>query len=394
MEIKSQNFNNAVIDTNKQQSAKLSSESDMSFSDELNDLSAQKAIADTEEKNCDSDNELPAEKTYENQGNIIMSEHKEEKLSDAVNDLATIVTEFNKSEQKNELSQHGDEGTYNPVSNLDLNPEFNSNMVQSDEIYEEPFKLINNPTDNEDEGIDVINNDFSIENKDKLPSMNANTSFNNDGQLFSSFMNNSDKDKDKKLTSSVQDLAEEAAILSTMAENIAMVNKATLAESVDNTKTVVKEDGIKKVDTETNIVKETIVKYDNIVMNETDVELFTSLVENKEVNLNDLKSDNIQKSVKISKTLADMLAKAMEDNKPIRIEFDNGISVIIKISKDGKLSADFLPSTQIAEAYLKENLPLLKQKLNEQNIDYDELNRRERKNQGRGQSSKKGRDNE
>ena len=89
-----------------------------------------------------------------------------------------------------------------------------------------------------------------------------------------------------------------------------------------------------------------------------------------------------------------MLAKAMEDNKPVRIEFDNGISVIIKISRDGKLSADFLPSTQVAEAYLKENLPLLKQKFDEQNLDYEELNQRERRNQDRDQNKKKGQENE
>ena len=66
-----------------------------------------------------------------------------------------------------------------------------------------------------------------------------------------------------------------------------------------------------------------------------------------------------------------MLAKSMENNKPLRIDFDNNISVIIKISRDGKITADFLPSSQVAEAYLKENLPLLRQKFNENNIEYD-----------------------
>ena len=129
-------------------------------------------------------------------------------------------------------------------------------------------------------------------------------------------------------------------------------------------------------------------------MNEADVEVFTELVQNGEVNLNNLAPEAAQKAVHVSKTLSDMLAKAMEDNKPVRIEFDNGISVIIKISKDGKISADFLPSTQAAEAYLKENLPILKQKFDDQNIDYDELNHRERRNQDREQNRKKGREDE
>ena len=159
-------------------------------------------------------------------------------------------------------------------------------------------------------------------------------------------------------------------------------------------KVIQNEEGIKKVDTETNIVKEVVVKYDTVLMNEADVEVFANLVEGKDVNLNNPAPESLQKSVQVSKTLSDMLAKAMEDNKPVRIEFDNGISVIIKISRDGKLSADFLPSTQVAEAYLKENLPLLRQRFSEQNIDNEGLNQRERKNREREQDRRKGQDNE
>jgi len=48
----------------------------------------------------------------------------------------------------------------------------------------------------------------------------------------------------------------------------------------------------------------------------------------------------------------------------------------------------------VAEAYLKENLPLLKQRLSEQNLEYDELNQRERRNPDRDQNKKKGQENE
>ena len=84
----------------------------------------------------------------------------------------------------------------------------------------------------------------------------------------------------------------------------------------------------------------------------------------------------------------------MNDNQPIRINFDNNISVIIRISREGKLTADFLPSSQVAEAYLKENLPLLRQRFDDNNIEYDSLNQRERKEQNRENNKKKGRNNE
>ena len=84
----------------------------------------------------------------------------------------------------------------------------------------------------------------------------------------------------------------------------------------------------------------------------------------------------------------------MNENKPVRIDFDNDISVIIKVGKDGKISADFLPSSQVAEAYLKENLPLLKQRFDDNNIEYDELNQRNRQQKDNQENRKKGRKDE
>jgi len=169
-------------------------------------------------------------------------------------------------------------------------------------------------------------------------------------------------------------------------------NKNNLVQSAE--KTIINNEGIKKVDTKTNITIENVVKYDSIIMNEADVEVFTQLVQNGTVDLNNLAPKIAEKGVQVSKTLADMLAKSMENNQPIRINFDNDISVIIRISRDGKITADFLPSSQIAEAYLKENLPLLRQKFDDENIKYDELNQRERKEQHKEQNRKKGRNDE
>ena len=252
----------------------------------------------------------------------------------------------------------------------------------------------------------MINNDMNIqENKDLLPQMNPNMNMNfgGDGQPFSSFMNNEQQNtsSSNKISSSAKDLAEEAAILSTMAENIAIANKNTLIKTPEENiiknpkvKTITNNQGIKKVDTKTDITVENIVKYDAVIMNEADVEVFAQLIQNGEANINNLAPQAAQKSVQVSKTLADMIAKSMENNQPMRIDFDNDISVIIRISRDGKISADFLPSSQVAEAYLKENLPLLRQKFDDNNIKYDELNQRERREQSKDNNRKKGRNDE
>ena len=322
---------------------------------------------------------------------------KDNFVNNAIDDLTSILSKLNNPEEKElknteetDIIQYT-EGNGNFLSLITEKSEY---LSQKEDIKVTELKRFNDFDDkNKEEGENLINNDFSIDSKDKLPQMTPNMNFSGDGQPFSSFMNNNEhRQNEEKLSASAKDLAEEAAILSTMAENIAMANKTAIEEP--GIKIVTKNDGVKKVDTKTNIVQETIVKYDAVIMNEADVEVFAELVQNGEADLKHLAPEAAKKSVHVSKTLADMLTKAMEDNKPVRIEFDNGISVIIKISRDGKLSADFLPSTQIAEAYLKEKLPLLKQRFDEQNIDYDELNQRERREQNREQNRKKGQENE
>lgn len=399
MEIKSSSINTAK--STKQDSVKVQNEnSDIKFSDELKDAKAAENKASENNKTENKETTEVSDLKPTSDENDKTSEKGKTEAPDSKqilcenNQKSTDKLKKEKNIEKPDKNENILENAIDNLTNVVL--KLNQPEENVPELTKDNFKS----TDNTDEDANLINNDFNIDNKDKLPQMLPNMNFGSDGQPFSSFMNNSTDEENKKvLTSTAQEIAEEAAILSTMAENIAMANKANVvtdsAEPEEVTeKTVIKEDGIKKIDTKNDIVKEVVVKYDTIIMNEGDVNVFADLVEGKEVNLNHISSESVSKSVHVSKTLADMLAKAMQDNKPVRIEFDNGISVIIKISKDGKLSADFLPSTQVAEAYLKENLPLLKQKFNEQNIEYDELNQRERRNPDREQNRKKGRENE
>ncbi len=391
-------------DTAQTQQKTQNSDSEVKFSDELKNAKQEKDTetvqksAETEESTKKAD--VKAEKTEQKADNQPAVEQEDDKLvEDALNSLLSLVDKFNKPEievgiEKNQTFIPLNRNKEGIIGQTEDNQPFGvkNPLDTADNNTVSKFSIDNDSDENG--GFGLINNDFNIqENKDLLPQMNPNMNFGGDGQPFSSFMNNETPQQGtQKLSASTKDLAEEAAILSTMAENIAMANKANVEEPAE--KIVNKNDGIKKVDTQTGITKETIVKYDTVIMNEADVEVFANLVQNGEVNMNNLAPEAAQKSVQVSKTLADMLAKAMEDNKPIRIDFDNNISVIIKISRDGKLTADFLPSSQVAEAYLKENLPLLRQRFDEQNIDYDKLNQRERRNREQDDNRKKGRENE
>ena len=252
-------------------------------------------------------------------------------------------------------------------------------------------KVFSDEKKSKQEELTLIDNNMNIqEPKERLSAdLSAHMSFNPNGKPFSEFVNIENEKQELKV--SEKEAAEEKAILSTMEENVAIANKNMAMQELSKTKTVTNEQGIKKVDKHTNITVDTIASFDTVIMDKSDVEFFANLVNGDVMNLNETK--NTAKSAHVSKTLADLLAKSMENNKPIRINFDNDISVIIKVGRDGKISADFLPSSQIAEAYLKENLPLLKQKLDDNNIEYDELNQRKQK-QDNQENRKKGRKDE
>ena len=321
-----------------------------SFKQELNNLSSEKSEPLKETKE-------PVKEQPEAEAS------GEENIDEALDGLQNAVEEINKAKQEDVPQEE----------------EITSDELKKDDISSDRF--------NKKEDSGLINNDMNIQEPKEqiMPQMDSGMNFNSSGQPFSAFVK---QDNSQQLESSEKDLQEESAILSTMAENLAMLNKNSINTE---TKSVSNTDGIKEVDTKSNITVDTVVKFDTVVMTKNDVDFFANLVQNGIVNMDSVQS--AEKSAKVSQTLADLLAKSMNENKPVRINFDNDISVIIRISKDGKISADFLPNSQIAEAYLKENLPLLRQKFDDNNIEYDELNHRQQKQDDKD-NKKKGRKDE
>lgn len=383
MNIESPNINqtNSTRNNSQNQSVKNSS---VKFSEELKELnktgkedSAKETKKAEEAKETEEKEIKKSEETTSKEENV----DKEENINDEKSSVKDSCIE----EQEEELNE-----AFNGLNSIVQ--ELNKKVDQSEDKKFDSLKNNGEQTDNNNKENNIlINNDFNIQdNKEILPQMNPNMNFSGDGQPFSSFMNNSAQNTNNTLAASEKDLAEEAAILSTMAENIAMANRNKITSE---TKTITDEEGIRKVDKQTQITVENVVKFDSVIMNQADVEVFANLVENGQADMTKLAPQAAQKSVQVSKTLADLLAKSMENNQPVRIDFDNNISVIIRVSRDGKISADFLPSSQVAEAYLKENLPLLRQRFDDNNIEYDELNQRNSRDQER-QNRKKERENE
>ena len=419
-----QKVTSSINITNNNTSSKSQKDDNVKFAEELNNLSPSEKT-DTPEKEQQTKKNESAENTEETKQTEKVSNDKEEQTKISSEDKNTEKTgkdEKQENTSDNQTSQQlndvltGLKNTVEEITKVKLPETFN----QKDENLTSPVKNQKPNDDKNKEDNSLINNDMNIQDPKEpiLPQMNSGMNFNTEDQPFKEFVKQNDT---TLLSSSEQDLAEEAAILSTMSENMAIARKnillkETAAKENNNaetknlqlnnqemqlpntvetkTKTVSNEHGIKKVNTKTNVTVETVVKYDNIIMNQGDVEFFSKLVDNGSIDMNTVSHHTTSKSSQISKTLADMLAKSMQDNQPVRIDFDNNISVIIKISKQGKISADFLPSSQVAEAYLKENLPLLRQRFDDNNIEYDELNQRRQRQDDDRDNRKKGRKDE
>lgn len=133
--------------------------------------------------------------------------------------------------------------------------------------------------------------------------------------------------------------------------------------------------------------------YDTFSMDKDDAMFFVDMVNNDQFALNlkgDVNASLMQlssaegtaatyKSANVSKTLMNLIENSMQTNKPVRIDFDNNVSVVLKVDKSGKISADFIPGDKAVEQYLRDNIGFLKQKFDDQNLSYSNLSYRQYK---------------
>lgn len=127
------------------------------------------------------------------------------------------------------------------------------------------------------------------------------------------------------------------------------------------------------------------VDYSSIQMSDTDAKFFSDLVNKTDMSAKSvaaefqkaLNSGNVQQAQSTAKATAALIANLQESaktNQPFRIDFDKDVSVILKVDKEGKINANFIPGDKAVEAYLRNNIDFLKQRFNEENIAYGDLN--------------------
>ena len=123
----------------------------------------------------------------------------------------------------------------------------------------------------------------------------------------------------------------------------------------------------------------------SLSMNESDANFFLGLTKNNDISMANITAQaqtmlnngadiaEVKQNVQISQTLLDAISKARENNQPLRIDFDQNISVILRISKEGVVSANFIPGDKAVEQYLRNNISNLKATFEEQDLPYSDL---------------------
>jgi hypothetical protein len=120
-------------------------------------------------------------------------------------------------------------------------------------------------------------------------------------------------------------------------------------------------------------------------MTQADAEFFVNLTQQNDVSAQNVVAQaqnllnsgadvaQVKQSAQISQTLLNALMTAKENNQPLRIDFDQNISVILRVGKDGALAADFIPGDKAVEQYLRNNIEVLKATFKEQDLPYSDL---------------------
>lgn len=123
----------------------------------------------------------------------------------------------------------------------------------------------------------------------------------------------------------------------------------------------------------------------NFAMSETDAQFFLNLTQSNDVSARNMmtqaqnmlnsgvESKQVAQNFKVSQALLNALSEARQNNQPLRIDFDQNISVILRVGKDGAIAANFIPGDKAVEQYLRNNIESLKSSFEKQDLPYSEL---------------------
>lgn len=140
------------------------------------------------------------------------------------------------------------------------------------------------------------------------------------------------------------------------------------------------------------------LNYSNIEMDENDAKFFADIVQNNNGGIQNIMAEiqqtviigdeSVQKSAIVSKVLLDALQNTVKTGQAVRVDFGKDIAVIMRVSKDGSIMANFIPGDKAVENYLKNNIDFLRQRFDEEDIPYSQLSYSQHQNREHRQQNK------
>ena len=142
-----------------------------------------------------------------------------------------------------------------------------------------------------------------------------------------------------------------------------------------------------------------------VSLTQSDAQFFINLTQTNDVSAQNIQTQantmiasgsdvaEVKQNVQVSETLLNAINTAKENNQPLRIDFDQNVSVILRVGKDGAVAAHFIPGDKAVEQYLRNNIENLKATFVENDLPYTDLsysNSSKQQNERRRQRQQQG----
>ena len=283
---------------------------------------------------------------------------------------------------------------------MDMNNKINGPIINVSKSKKEVENTIGKSSEDNDEPEDITSVVAKIallkkEEQDASCKTDIETEVNtNNNKEF----DNSRHDDSQVLHETEEELLEDESILSTEEENLEMARRNSQMNRLSDEDYKTSEDdmlflndivamnnqmNVNVSDVVTNtqnvlsaLISQTQTRENRMDLSEltaSDVDCIIGLLRSGMTDSSHFTNDDNDELDRLSKKFIELLKDSIINKKVFRIDFDNDISVIIRINTEGKLITEFLTNDDVMETHLKNNLHILKERFEALNVDYEDI---------------------
>ncbi len=273
----------------------------------------------------------------------------------------------------------------------------NAKKTSADSSFKDEMKNISTETKkDEDKTVDKSDDKVnSVQNDSNKESENVTSKDKDDANSENFSLSCSVTDAEMSRLNALNSLNNANAMLSNDISQVAKLNEMSSVSKAANVGTVF------------NFGLSDTSAKNTISMTQSDAQFFINLTQNNETNISTqnvvaqaqsmlnsgAEAAEVKQNVQVSQTLLNAISQARENNQPLRIDFDQNVSVILRVGKDGAVAAHFIPGDKAVEQYLRNNIDNLKATFSDNDLPYTDLsysNSSKQQNERRRQNKQQG----